>query len=225
MLHITCGHCAAVFQSERRRTYCYECQPPYGSISTTEYTRIAVRLNQHKVSGRHGACCGIDLLALHNEAKREAKRREPIVPPPRPLCAVCNEVVPVGRRTLCSDACNAERFRQRMRAIRAERPDWYVVQRKQWHRNRRNARLKVESERYDPQQIAARDKWRCSLCGKKIDHKAVAPQPQSLTMDHVLPLSLGGADTPANVRAAHHVCNSAKGNRVANNGEQLMIVG
>ena len=46
--------------------------------------------------------------------------------------------------------------------------------------------------------------WRCAYCGKK---------PATLTQDHVIPLSLGGSHTPANIVPACRSCNSRKGNR------------
>jgi 5-methylcytosine-specific restriction endonuclease McrA len=49
------------------------------------------------------------------------------------------------------------------------------------------------------------------------------------TIDHILPIDLGGKDTPPNVQAAHWVCNVEKGNglhEVHNpHGEQLRLVG
>jgi 5-methylcytosine-specific restriction endonuclease McrA len=46
---------------------------------------------------------------------------------------------------------------------------------------------------------------RCFYCGR----------PHHLmTIDHVLPLSRGGDDTPANVRLAHRLCNVRKGPRL-----------
>jgi 5-methylcytosine-specific restriction endonuclease McrA len=37
---------------------------------------------------------------------------------------------------------------------------------------------------------------------------------QGYTIDHVTPISLGGADTIDNVRSAHRVCNLRRGARV-----------
>lgn len=52
--------------------------------------------------------------------------------------------------------------------------------------------------------------------------KAV-PHPKAPTIDHVVPLAEGGADTAANVRLAHFICNSMRGNR--GGGEQLALIG
>lgn len=72
-------------------------------------------------------------------------------------------------------------------------------------------------------EIYKRDGYRCQICGKRLAMKQKAPHPKSPTIDHVIPLSLGGTHEPANCQSAHFWCNSAKGNR--GGGEQLMLVG
>ncbi len=52
--------------------------------------------------------------------------------------------------------------------------------------------------------IKAAYAWRCAYCGK---------MSASLTQDHVIPLSLGGSHTPANIIPACRACNSKKGAR------------
>ena len=64
--------------------------------------------------------------------------------------------------------------------------------------------------------IIARDSGRCHLCGQKCE-------PSEITLDHVVPLSLGGSHDESNLRVAHLSCNTSKGNR--SRGEQLMLVG
>lgn len=73
--------------------------------------------------------------------------------------------------------------------------------------------------------IFERDQWTCQLCGRKVKRDAVAPHPLSPTIDHIVPLSEGGAHEPANVQCAHFKCNVDKGARVAGAGEQLRLIG
>ena len=63
--------------------------------------------------------------------------------------------------------------------------------------------------------IYERDGWRCGICGRALDRGARVPNPMAPTIDHIVPLSLGGSHTPANVRAAHFMCNSRRSNRGA----------
>ncbi|QDF19511.1 HNH endonuclease [Arthrobacter phage Kumotta] len=82
-------------------------------------------------------------------------------------------------------------------------------------RRRRRARLAgVEREPYTTASIAARDDYRCSLCGGLVDMALKWPEAGSASVDHILPISRGGADTLANVALAHFGCNLTKGNRL-----------
>lgn len=47
----------------------------------------------------------------------------------------------------------------------------------------------------------------------------------SVSLDHVVPLSQGGAHDPANVQLAHLTCNVRKGAQLVERGEQLMLTG
>lgn len=49
--------------------------------------------------------------------------------------------------------------------------------------------------------VLARDGYVCAKCGGVAD-----------TIDHILPRSLGGGDTPDNLRAMCRRCNSSRGN-------------
>lgn len=71
--------------------------------------------------------------------------------------------------------------------------------------------------------ILERDRWKCQLCRKPIPKTLKAPHPRSPSLDHIIPLSQGGAHRPANVQAAHLGCNVSKGNR--GGGEQLLLIG
>ena len=62
--------------------------------------------------------------------------------------------------------------------------------------------------------IYKRDGWLCGICHRRIDPAYAFPHAKSATVDHIWPRSLGGDDSDANLQAAHHGCNSSKGNRV-----------
>ncbi|MBR8638598.1 HNH endonuclease [Streptomyces tuirus] len=65
----------------------------------------------------------------------------------------------------------------------------------------------------DRDEIWVRDDGTCKICDKQIDRSLKWPHPQSVTIDHVIPLALGGTHEPDNVQLAHAVCNSRKGDR------------
>lgn len=61
--------------------------------------------------------------------------------------------------------------------------------------------------------IYTRDKWTCQICNTELHRHESAPHPLSPTIDHIIPLANGGTHEPANVRAAHFLCNARRGNR------------
>lgn len=61
--------------------------------------------------------------------------------------------------------------------------------------------------------IFDRDEWLCHLCGEDVDPDLSHPDPLSASLDHIVPLSLGGSHTEDNVACAHLRCNLSKGNR------------
>lgn len=50
----------------------------------------------------------------------------------------------------------------------------------------------------------------CHICGGPIDYDLPHTDPKSFVVDHVVPLSKGGADELSNKAAAHRDCNSTK---------------
>jgi 5-methylcytosine-specific restriction endonuclease McrA len=69
-----------------------------------------------------------------------------------------------------------------------------------------NVRKRREQSSMKRLRIYMRDKYRCQYCGEK---KAVG----ELTIDHILPRSRGGDNSPINVVTACEKCNNRKSNR------------
>lgn len=80
--------------------------------------------------------------------------------------------------------------------------------------SRRRGPIRPESEPYVDREIFIRDGWRCHICGRQIDPEILRAKLDGATIDHVIPLVLGGHDKPSNVAAAHNRCNREKGKRV-----------
>ena len=91
-------------------------------------------------------------------------------------------------------------------------------------KDRRNRALKrgANHEAYMGRYIFERDNWICGICGRKINKRLKYPNPLSVSIDHIVPLSKGGDDSPVNVQAAHFRCNLGKN---ARNVGQLRMFG
>lgn len=83
------------------------------------------------------------------------------------------------------------------------------------HARRRNAR-KLENgiEPYLDRDIFTRDGWICQLCFDSVDASIPRNRRYGATIDHVIPISKGGEDSPGNVQLAHWICNVRKNDRI-----------
>lgn len=179
--------------------------------------------------------CGTDISARPPQASFCSRRCSEVhrgqrLPAPLPMADCANpecgkRFQPAYRnQRCCSEKCGKRRFALQARAEgRTWNQPWNDRRRDNHHRRRA---LKLAASTGEPvlfAYIAERDKWQCHLCGKRVGKKLAHPHPRSASLDHVVPLTKGGAHDPANVRLAHLGCNSSKGNRAV--GEQLMLIG
>lgn len=88
--------------------------------------------------------------------------------------------------------------------------------------SRRRGDPTTEDMPYVDRVIFERDGWICHLCKGKVDQARPRTDPLGATIDHIVPRSEGGADSPANVATAHLKCNLAKGIKPMN--EQLRLI-
>ena len=112
-------------------------------------------------------------------------------------CEVCeNEYEGYAAKTkYCSDACRAVGL-EATKTVRDRRVRQTTI------------------ERFSRIEIFDRDGWVCHLCGEGIPLVVKYPHPLSPSLDHVLPIALGGTHTRENSAASHLVCNCSKGARV-----------
>jgi len=117
---------------------------------------------------------------------------------------------------------NRDRVNGHIRAYRHRSPTFQARQRQMWnawareHRSqlqeaqqrRRAAARGSQVEPVDRAAIIARDDGTCYLCGSR-------PKGRDLTLDHVIPLMLGGPHAAWNLRVACRRCNSRKGRRLS----------
>lgn len=62
--------------------------------------------------------------------------------------------------------------------------------------------------------MLARLGWWCYLCAEPISGRLHYLHPDALTIDHIVPVALGGSDELDNLQPAHRRCNVAKGTSV-----------
>lgn len=53
----------------------------------------------------------------------------------------------------------------------------------------------------------------CALCGMPLDKSLKYPNPLSISIDHIIPISRGGKSTIDNLQATHLMCNKVKGDK------------
>ena len=160
------------------------------------------------------------------------------------VCATCRTPFPPSRRDqrFCSERCRRAAFRDSTthtcsepecdrplrargmcsmhwrrwaRATGAEHPPAWDDQRKARYQERRARKAQVPSEEFSPSEVYERDQWRCGICGQPVDPALAYPDPHSPSLDHVVPLSAGGAHSRANTQCSHLRCNLSKGVTVA----------
>lgn len=127
----------------------------------------------------------------------------PLVVCALPDCAIEFQPRKTGQRT-CSEAHGKKLWNR-------ENPDpWGDRRRDNYHRRRA---LRAGASSGGPvvlSEIRERDGNVCHLCRETVAD-AAWPDPLSPSLDHVVPLSKGGAHDPANVKLAHLRCNVEKG--------------
>jgi 5-methylcytosine-specific restriction endonuclease McrA len=80
---------------------------------------------------------------------------------------------------------------------------------------RRALRAGRKSEHVSPEAVFKRDGFTCLLCFELLAMDKPWPHPLSPSIDHVVPLSLGGDHLYSNLQAAHLRCNIRKGARAS----------
>lgn len=152
-------------------------------------------VTKHRDSGYCTRRCAITALwAAGYKARSTGPHRQPQF---SKTCAFCGQsFIGTARRRFCTPICGTK-----------------------WHRDihRHAKRLMGSGPRVDPvlrQEIAERDGWVCALCASPVDPALHGTNAIAPSLDHIVPISLGGTHTRDNLQLAHFGCNSRKGNRV-----------
>jgi hypothetical protein len=110
-------------------------------------------------------------------------------------CLQCAGVIPVeahSHAVFCSEQCSSSAHmlqrKLRVRSGRTEKP----------------GHLRAK--------ICERDNWICGLCYKPVDRTLKHPDPLCPSLDHIVPVSLGGSSEESNLQLTHLVCNLRRRN-------------
>lgn len=206
-----------------------ECSRRYGLERRRTWHRA------HRTSPAPRPCRGC--LETFTPGEGEYRRR---------MCNTCRAIGPSAavvalRRTVELYVCSGCGSTFERRPTKGQRPRWCSAcadgrgwkkanpgSRRRSDHLRRSRLREVERETFDPVEIYERDGWRCQVpgCrhqGKKIRRDRPWPHPLSPSIDHIVPILEGGAHLRTNVRAAHLVCNTARGAR--GGSDQLLLIG
>lgn len=216
-----CRRCGDVFPYAPNQRYCSRACQRLASRTPTGVTEVscegcgvAVRRAQRGPVPRWCAKC----YTARNVLLTNERRRNPDAPALRAgrPCQTCGEIVastgtrgPIRR---WCDPCTEKHNRKVSDQWLKDRPD---LQRDKWraHKLKRRAQQRnLPAESISPQAIFERDGWSCGICRQDIDPDDRYPDPGSASVDHVIPLSLGGHHVWSNVQASHLLCNVLRQN-------------
>lgn len=123
--------------------------------------------------------------------------------------SVPRAVIMVFKNTVTVEELDGDRV---LRSARAEFPVPSVIRRRVYI----NVRRRQEASSSKRFRIYMRDKFRCQYCGEK---KAAG----QLTLDHILPRSRGGDNSPVNVVTACLPCNNRKSDRTPSEARMPLL--
>lgn len=126
-------------------------------------------------------------------------------------CGYCGEaaLMSVDQKQCGRDDCRRAHAAREMRE-----KGWHRPHRQAWRAARR-ALPGAVIEKFDPWDVFERDGWVCGICGDPVEPALRWPDRMSVSLDHVVPLEMGGDHTPGNTRCSHLGCNAARGTGAA----------
>lgn len=180
----------------------------------------ARRRGTPSISIRSCRGCGTEIEGRRGNARYCSKRCYYVSrgqmrsePPAARTCEVCStrfQPKSDDRAKYCSAPCRDQRRRSRPNRVRRYTDADRV-------RDQRKAALRRGAATGRPVvlcEIGNRDGWQCALCSEPVNRWLEYPDPLSPSIDHILPVSLGGIHDPSNVRVTHLRCNVKRGNKL-----------
>lgn len=220
---LTCVECGRGFQSERGGTkFCsHACKKLSTAASMKDYhaSRQAAGVYVPSQRGLNCSICGERMWrgsdtatsgkAAHNRCRTynpDGSRKHGIEPTYRAGCR-CDE---------CK-AGNARRAREYNASYKAVHGVSYSVhyeQKRTEAGDPATGRVRNWITRERRRSIYERDGWVCHLCGDECPREFDVNDRKSPTLDHLVPVSMGGSNESSNLKLACWSCNASRGNRV-----------
>jgi 5-methylcytosine-specific restriction endonuclease McrA len=218
----TCKNCTKPIPATRRSNarHCSdECRTAWGNAMSCARSKQRIRSARGTVKCANRYCdqllvplkdkqfCGADCLYVGNQERKFGQ--------------AAGESAAIGRGQL--DACRVyfwsckvcgtlvcARTRAKTKVLCSGcRSKWMSAHNAKKNHARRAAGPKVISV-YD---LAIRDGQRCHLCRRLVDMALKGTAKWGPTIDHLVPVSRGGTNDPANLALAHRYCNTRRSNR------------
>jgi 5-methylcytosine-specific restriction endonuclease McrA len=202
-----------------------EAPPKVKGMCAKHYHRQYYRGRMGPKPRRDCKQCGVDISWRKADAKfcsefcsdvsRGARLAKPL---PKIVCALdgCDVIFTPNRAgtKCCCENHGQIHWNRKSRAEGRQKNAPWDERRKAHYHKRRALKLQLPADDIRPGDVYERDGWACNICSEPVDRDLSWPDPMSPSLDHVLPLSLGGHHTMENVALAHLSCNVRKGNRV-----------
>lgn len=167
--------------------------------------------------------CGVDITKLRRGAKfcgrhcaevASGRRLSERVPDRECALPECGAAFAprAGNVRCCSERHGKMLYNRESRADGRQRPrEWNDSRRAAWKARYALTRGAPDAEAFDYGEIYDRDGWVCGLCSEPVNPDLQWPDPMSVSLDHIVPVSRGGRHVRDNAQCSHLRCNVAKG--------------
>ena len=218
----TCSHCGKDYwaKARNRDKYCSRACS-FAAMHAAKSERDRIRQEDswtHWWFGTCGVCAQRFIKANESsrlcsdecrkeDARRKARERHAQNRPDEPIVIQCRDC---GATVICKrESGGTKRFCSKCATLK-------IVEYRRNHKNPQD-RARHAGVPYAPVKkadVIAKHGRKCHICGKRIGLDEI------LTLDHVVPLALGGWHDLTNLRPAHFLCNSLKSAKYSG---QLML--
>lgn len=223
---VRCVDCSAIIPgATMARKRCVECAGARRRASRRASDARARAARKAAAPQRDCPICGTDITARRGNVKfcsgfcsDRSRGIHLLGPSAERTCALaeCGQTFQTfrGRTRCCSELHGRRLWNRESRADgRQKNPPWDDRRRNNYHKRRALKAGSSAGPAFSNATVFERDGWVCGLCDESVPRDAVWPDPLSASLDHVVPLSRGGAHSLENTQLTHLACNVRKGAR------------